>query len=670
MALALVTMAISPTSPEPPKNPIASSVEKSQSAAADKPSTAGLPQSSISNALGNLFLLVILASLISIPFLVYFTDTGSRAKKEFRKLVRPQAENGASAALSAAELEAARRRISELEQKVDLLAAREAAAKAEAAQAVQAAQATAPSTQPAPATPPPPAPAPDLEPVPETLPRREYDVAKLFNGIGVRTVLDLTEGDTATKERVTPESYELQVTLKVAVPKANTSVAELSALNPSLPSILPGLEKLLPAAKVSPFFNKLYSLKHERIKSSVTRLEQLETRHNYFDCETILDLTHPESGQKAVLVQGEMDVVADGSDGDRMPTIDDYISLSRYYQPTTSYGWPKKTKVENPLLPRLKKELEEVEAEYAIKGLTPERNRYLSERRTELKRIISDLGSRSYLIAEADPFIVLPLSIVRHEGSVSHHPSIGDYAVVIYGDKIYPAICGDSGPSWKMGEASLLLARTIDESAGPYQRPVSDLKITYLIFPGSGPAVNDAPALTQITAKCQALLNGVGGLGEGFSLHPWRDIIAERRAVRESAGLIAEAKSLVASVAAKESAARKAVTSAQAAQAEAKTALDKAAATTPAPEPTALDELKATLEAKSTALEKAKSTAESASSDKRKADELAALIAKNAEAIRAAANAAYPKPRSETTDVALAKFAESRKALEEIAKLK
>jgi len=230
----------------------------------------------------------------------------------------------------------------------------------------------------------------------------------------------------------------LQVTLKISVPKADTSIAELSALNPSLPSILPGLEKLLETATVSPFFAKLYSLKHERIKSSVTRLDQLETRHNYFDCETVLNLTHSQSGQKAVLIQGEMDVVADGSDGDRMPTIDDYISMSRYYQPTTSYGWPKKTRTENPLVPRLKKELDEVEAEYAIKGLTPDRNRFLSERRSELKRLISDLASRSYLIAEADPFIVLPLSIVRHEGTATHLPSIGDYAVVIHGDKALP----------------------------------------------------------------------------------------------------------------------------------------------------------------------------------------------------------------------------------------
>jgi len=652
-------MAITPQQPNPPKNPIATSVEQQSSAkqpGQDGAKDAGwLPKSSISNVLGNLFLLIILASLISIPFLVYFTDTGSRAKKEFRKLVNPVQATAAATSPTQQELETARKRISELEHEVELLEARQAAA----------AEATPPPTPVASATPVAPS-VTDVAPAIETLPRREYDVAKLFNGVGVRTVLDLTEGDTATKERVTPESYELQVVLKVSVPKADTSIAELSALNPSLPAILPSLETLLGTAKISPFFAKLYSLKHERIKSSVTRLDQLETRHNYFDCETILDLTHPQSGQKAVLVQGEMDVVADGSDGDRMPTIDDYISMSRYYQPTTSYGWPKKTKTENPLVPRLKKELEEVEAEYAIKGLTPDRNRFLSERRIELKRLITDLASRSYLIAEADPFIVLPLSIVRHDGKPTHHPSIGDYAVVIHGDKAYPAICGDSGPSWKMGEASLLLARTIDSSAGPYQRPVSDLKVTYVIFPGSGAAVNDAPDLSQITSRCQTLLNGLGGIGEGFELHQWRDIIAERAAVRDGVAVVSDAKSALAAVINREASARKSLAQSAEALSEAKAALTKAQTADPA---APVVELQSAVSKQTTAADSAKAAAESAAKAKRRAEELAGIISKNAEAIRSAANAAYPTPRTQTTDVALAKLEESRKALEELRSL-
>lgn len=644
MGLADHTMAMSPKSPETPEN-----LNPTPPETAPVP---GPPPSSISVALGNLFLLIILVSLVSIPFLVYFTDTGSRAKAEFRKMLRAPAAK----VPSASELEAARRRVSELEHKVELLEAREAAAKAQ--------------TAPVPAPTPPPAkaalPAP---PVPELLPRREYDVAKLFNGLSVRTVLDLSEGATATKERITPGAYEFEVTLKVAVPKANTSLAELSALNPSLPSVLPGLPSLLGSAKVSPFFAKIYSLKHERIKATATRLDQLETRHNYFDCETILDLTHPGTGQKAVLIQAEMDVVADGSDGDRMPTIDDYISLSAYYQPTTSYGWAKKTRTENPLLPRLAKELAEVEAEYAIKGLPPERNRYLNDRRAELKRLLADLASRSYLIAEADPFIVLPLSIVRRDVEATHLPAIGDHAVVIHGGKVYPAICGDSGPSWKTGEASLLLARTIDANAGPYQRPVSDLKVTYLIFPGSAAPTHDAPDLTAISSRCRELLNGLGGLGEGVTLHPWRDIIAERRAVRESNASLVEAKRHLTKIANREAAANAALLKARETHTAAEEALDKAKAVSPAPEPVTLEPLQKALEEKAKLLATAQASAQAAASAKRKATGLADLVTANDGTIRTATHAAYPVPRSETTDVALAKLEESKKALGELAKL-
>jgi hypothetical protein len=74
-------------------------------------------------------------------------------------------------------------------------------------------------------------------------------------------------------------------------------------------------------------------------------------RHNFYDTETILELTHPATQRRTLLIQSEMDVVADGSDGDRMPTLDEYIYISDYYQPFTSYAWPKATKTPNPLSP-------------------------------------------------------------------------------------------------------------------------------------------------------------------------------------------------------------------------------------------------------------------------------------------------------------------------------
>jgi hypothetical protein len=605
--------------------------------------------------LGNLFLVIILLSLVSIPFLVYFTDTGSRAKREIGRLLRGSTPTAPAA--SPEELEQARQRISELEREVDLLLAKQAAAPPPP-------PSPSPAPAPSPEAPAPPAPAaPDIDPVPLTLPRREYDVATLFNGVGVRAVLDLQEGDSATRERADPASYEFQLSLKLKVPKANASIGELSALNPHLPQLLPGLESILPTASVSPFFATLYQLKHERIKSSLTRLDSLETRHNYFDCETILDLTHPQSGRKAVLIQGEMDVVADGSDGDRLPTIDDYISLSKYYQPTTSYGWAKKSAAPNPLVPRLEKELQEVEAEYAVKGLPPERNRYLVARRDELKRLIADLGSRSYLVAEADPFIVLPLSIVRHEGAVSHRPAIGDYAVVIHGDKAYPAICGDAGPSWKMGEASLLLARTINADASPYHRPVSDLKVTYVIFPGSREEKNDAPDLARWTARCQELLNGIGGLGEGFDLHAWRDIVAERRAVREIKDVLQDAWTREDALEAKEKVAQTAAAAAAKALSSAKDALARASKEEPAPAPETLAAMEAEVARHATTSEAAAAALAAATAARQRAAQAIRDITARSEAIQAAAGAAYPTPRTQTTDVALVKLQEARQIL-------
>jgi len=69
------------------------------------------------------------------------------------------------------------------------------------------------------------------------------------------------------------------------------------------------------------------------------------------------------------------------------------------------------------------------------------------------------------------------------------------------------------------------------------------------------------------------------------------------------------------------------------------------------------------------AADSAKEAAEAAAKAKRRAEELSGMIAKNAEAIRSAANAAYPTPRTQTTDVALAKLEEARKAIEEMRSL-
>ena len=361
-------------------------------------------------------------------------------------------------------------------------------------------------------------------PLPEKfIPRKDVDVATLFNGITVKTNLLTEQGSFASLERLDPESYKAEFQLSIRVPKANQTLAELSRINKNLPAILPGLDAMMPTAKVSGFYHKLYENKTSRVQNDLTRLNKILDRHNYYDTETILELTHPATQRRALLVQSEMDVVADGSDGDRMPTLDEYIYLSDYYQPFTSYAWAKTTKNPNPLLAKWEERLSKAQEALAQKGLSAARNRELKVMIDQLKLEISDFKVRSSLIADKDPFIVISLLFRGYADQNKFTPQIGDYAAVIHEGKIYPAICGDYGPSFKMGEASLLMAKTINPKATPYIRPESDLKVTYLIFPGTAEKERSAPDLVKWKEKCQALLGEVGGVGAGFELHTWPD---------------------------------------------------------------------------------------------------------------------------------------------------
>ncbi|MEZ5386704.1 MAG: glycoside hydrolase family 75 protein [Prosthecobacter sp.] len=312
-------------------------------------------------------------------------------------------------------------------------------------------------------------------PLPEKyIPRKDVDVASLFNGITVKTKLFTEEGGFASLERLDPESYRAEFQLSIRVPKANQTLPELARINKHLPAILPDLEAMLPAAKVSGFYHKLYENKVNRVQNELTRLNRALDRHNFYDCETILELTHPGSQRRVMLIQSEMDVVADGSDGDRMPTLDEYIYMSDYYQPFTSYAWAKKTKTPNPLLAKWESRLQKAEDEYKIKGLSAARNQELRSLISTLKAEISDMKARSSLIAEKDPFVVISLLFRGYGDSNKFTPQIGDYAAVIHEGKIYPAICGDYGPSFKMGEASSSWPRL----SIPRPPPTSDPKAT------------------------------------------------------------------------------------------------------------------------------------------------------------------------------------------------
>lgn len=381
------------------------------------------------------------------------------------------------------------------------------------------------ANQPGTPTPPPtptvtPTPTPVPTPKPPTpeptpyVPNKELKVGTMFNGITYKVNLETIVGTTATAERSKQDSYTVEVSVKVDVPKPHTSLEELRKLNDKLDKALPGLAGLLVTARVSPDFDDLYRTKVNSLKASLNRLDSLLTRHNFYDCETILELRDPTTKRRALLIQADMDVDTDGTDGDRLYAVSD--NNSRTFQPFTSYRWDKKSPNPNPCVAVWEKRVTDLEAKLKEKGADTSRLKAdLSRLRVELR----DLGKYSYLIGVADPFVVLPTSMF---GSLKEGPSIGDYCVVIVGDTLYPAIVGDAGPIMKIGEASLRICKQVSPQSNGNYRPVSELKATYLVFPGTAERPMVSPDYTAWRNRCQALLNEIGGWqGE---LYDWPDI--------------------------------------------------------------------------------------------------------------------------------------------------
>jgi hypothetical protein len=345
------------------------------------------------------------------------------------------------------------------------------------------------------------------------------ETGMLFNGLQYKWTVETTPGETAARDRKKDDAYRLELNLKIRVPRPATTLDDVKVVNPRLPELLPSLPALLQTAKVSPDFEKLYDLKQDWLKARLEKIEQILSRHNFYDCDTILQLQHPETGRRALLVQGDMDVNVDGSDGDRNVEVD---GSGQFFQPQTSYRWPKTTDRPNPFIKKYEERIAESEAELAQPETTAARRSELRERITRAKRQIADLKSASFLVSKTDPSIVLPGFMLR--GSGPDAPKIGDYAVVIHEDKMYPAIVGDAGPSYKVGEASLRLCNEIKDTGTPLARPVSDLTVTYLVFPGSAEEKRSAPDLDKWHARCVELLAELGV--PDAPLHQWEDVVA------------------------------------------------------------------------------------------------------------------------------------------------
>ncbi|MEI7957643.1 MAG: glycoside hydrolase family 75 protein [Verrucomicrobiota bacterium] len=359
-------------------------------------------------------------------------------------------------------------------------------------------------------------PKPTPKPTPVYIPQKRLEISKLFNEMEVRTQVQSEPGSTATRERETPSSYALEFNVKVKIPKPNTDLASLSKLNPALPTVLPGLAEMLRKAQVSDKYEALYTRKLAQLQRNLPRLDLLLSRHNFFDCETILQLRHPQTQRTAILLQADMDVDTDGSDPDRLPAVD---ASDPTFQPMTSYKWPKQTELVSPFLPGREARLRALETEFArSKGMGEPRVQALRDAVSAARYEVHQLKTYSFLLAATDPYVVLPGLFV--EGmDPAFQPRVGDYCAVIHGNTLYPAIVGDIGPRDLVGEASYRLGKEINSETTATHRAESNLKITYLYFPNSADKPFGPPDLAKWTSRVEALLNDLGGFGG--TMHTW-----------------------------------------------------------------------------------------------------------------------------------------------------
>ncbi len=347
---------------------------------------------------------------------------------------------------------------------------------------------------------------PTPTPVP-TLPRKPVEMGRLFNGVTFKTKFATpASNELASLQRNDDDSYEVQITVTAKLPRPSLTIEDIAANDPKLPEVLNQMPKLIETATVSPYFAKLYSNKINAIREKLFQLDQVLSRHNFYDCETILELKSPDTGRKALLVVGDMDVNVDGSDGDRNVQVDD---SGRYFQPQTSYRWPKTTDRPNSFIAKAQNKITALKAESATPGLSAQRKSEIQQAIQHQTRTVSDLKSSSFLVSEADPTIVVPGFMLR-DSSDAYSPAIGDYAAVIYNGTIYPAIVGDAGPSSKVGEASLRLCKQINPKSSAASRSVSNIKVAYLIFPGTADKAAP-PDLAKWREKCSQYLDEIGG---------------------------------------------------------------------------------------------------------------------------------------------------------------
>ncbi len=133
------------------------------------------------------------------------------------------------------------------------------------------------------------------------LPRKPVEMGKMFNGITFKTKFSTPESeDLASLDRTEDDSFEVEITFTAKLPRPSTTIEDIASNDPKLPhgpeqdarSRWPSLPR------VSPFFERLYKIKIATIRDQLFSLDEVLSRHNFYDCETILELKSADTNRK------------------------------------------------------------------------------------------------------------------------------------------------------------------------------------------------------------------------------------------------------------------------------------------------------------------------------------------------------------------------------------
>jgi LysM repeat protein len=122
----------------------------------------------------------------------------------------------------------------------------------------------------------------------------------------------------------------------------------------------------------------------------------------------------------------------------------------------------------------------------------------------------NDCDYRKYVNSGEIPYIVLPLG--WHSG---WNIELGDFATVINlkNRKIAHAVFADQGPSDKIGEGSIALARALGINSNP-RTGGTDGDVLYIVYPDTGAGPNQLRSLSEINQNGSRLFQSWGGMDQ------------------------------------------------------------------------------------------------------------------------------------------------------------